>query len=60
MRNVYGVILIAVLIFASSVYAQRFTVSGVVTEAATGEVLIGANVYFPDLAIGAATNANGE
>ncbi|MGD8305381.1 MAG: TonB-dependent receptor [Ignavibacteria bacterium] len=60
MRKLYGVILIALLILTSSVYAQRYTISGVVTEAATGEVLIGANVYIPNLAIGAATDANGE
>ena len=40
--------------------AQEFTVSGVVTEATTGEVLIGANVYFPTLFTGAATNDKGE
>ncbi len=45
---------------SGSLFAQKFTVSGVVTDATTGEELIGANVYIPDLAIGAATDANGE
>ena len=35
------------------------TVSGVVTDAASGEVLIGATVYAPALGVGAATNAYG-
>ena len=45
---------------SSSLFAQQFTVSGVVTDATNGERLIGANVYFPDLNMGAATNENGE
>lgn len=43
-----------------SLFAQKFTVSGVVTDATAGDNLIGANVYIPDLAIGAATDVNGE
>jgi mRNA-degrading endonuclease HigB of HigAB toxin-antitoxin module len=45
---------------SGSLFAQQFTVSGVVTDATNGERLIGANVYFPDLNMGAATNENGE
>ncbi|MCH7774897.1 MAG: TonB-dependent receptor, partial [Bacteroidetes bacterium] len=45
---------------SGSLFAQKFTVSGVVTDATVGDNLIGANVYIPDLAIGAATDANGE
>ena len=37
----------------------RGVVSGVVTDAETGEVLIGATVFAPDLGRGAATNAYG-
>ena len=43
-----------------SLFAQTFTVSGVVTDATNGDLLIGANVYLPDLNTGAATNENGE
>ena len=43
-----------------SLFAQNYTVSGVVTDAKTGEYLIGANVYFPALQQGAATDANGS
>lgn len=39
--------------------AQEFTVSGTMTDAATGEVLIGANVYSPTLGKGATTNRYG-
>ncbi len=45
---------------SGSLFAQEFTVSGVVTDATNGDVLIGANVYFPDLNMGAATNESGE
>jgi hypothetical protein len=59
MNKIYRFILFAVLLFATSTYAQ-FTISGVVTEASTGDKLIGGNVYIPELALGAATDANGE
>ena len=45
---------------SGSLFAQQFTLSGVVTDATNGDKLIGANVYIPDLSIGAATNENGE
>jgi len=47
-----------VLILNVSV-AQTHKVSGVITDAATGEKLIGANVYITDLNVGAVTNAEG-
>ena len=40
-------------------YAQQFTVSGVVSDSQSGEVLIGATVYLPDLQTGATTNHYG-
>ncbi|WP_420456146.1 TonB-dependent receptor [Rubrivirga sp.] len=49
--------LLAVLL-AAPAYAQGVA-SGVVTDAATGEVLIGASVYAPALGAGTATNAYG-
>ena len=39
--------------------ARAVTVSGTVTDAATGETLIGATVYAPDLGRGVTTNAYG-
>lgn len=38
---------------------QKFTISGYVEDAATGEKLIGANVYIPSLDVGASTNNYG-
>lgn len=35
-------------------------IRGVVSDAATGEVLIGANVFFPDLNMGSSTDIDGE
>ena len=59
MNKIYKIILFVILLFATSTYAQ-FTISGVVTDASTGDKLIGANVYLPDEHIGAATDMNGE
>jgi len=60
MNKLYKIIFVMAILFSTSLYAQQYTVSGVVTDATTGDVLIGANVYFPDLNLGAATDANGE
>lgn len=60
MSKLYKAILIAVLLFSTSVFAVQYTVSGVVTDANTGEKLIGANVYLTGTSWGAATDANGE
>jgi hypothetical protein len=38
---------------------QKFTISGTITDANSNETLIGVNVYFPELKIGAATNEYG-
>lgn len=37
--------------------AQRVTLSGTIRDSKTGEVLIGATVYAPDLKTGTITNA---
>ena len=62
MSKLYTFFIFATLLLSTSLYAQTetYTVSGVVTDAATGERLVGANVYFPDLLTGAATTGNGE
>ena len=57
--------LTALLVFAAagaapaSAQDATFVVSGTVTDAETGEVLIGATVYAPGPGVGAATNAYG-
>lgn len=38
---------------------QKFTISGTITDAKSNETLIGVNVYFPELKIGATTNEYG-
>ena len=40
-------------------WAQRYTVSGYIRDAATGEALIGASLYFPRLRAGTTANAYG-
>ena len=59
MNKLYKIIFVMAILFSTSLFAQH-TVSGVVTDATSGDRLIGANVYFPDLNLGAATDANGE
>ncbi|MCB0795927.1 MAG: TonB-dependent receptor [Flavobacteriales bacterium] len=54
------VLLVSSLFLVGRVEAQeRFSVSGYVKDASTGEVLIGANVYIKELLKGTATNAYG-
>lgn len=48
------------LLFAGSVQAQTGTLSGTVTDATTGEELIGATVLITELGRGAPTNLSGE
>lgn len=47
------------LLFATFLYAQKFTISGYVKEKSTGESLIGANVYVKELNKGTTTNHYG-
>ena len=49
-----------VLLFLSTVaFAQTYEIKGTVEEAATGEALVGANVYLQGTAVGAATDVSG-
>ena len=41
------------------VSAQKYTISGYIKDASTGEVLIGASLYVPKLKMGAVTNSYG-
>lgn len=53
-------LLIILLIFSAvGVLAQQFSVSGFVRDEATGEPLIGATIYEPNLKLGTTTNQNG-
>ncbi len=56
-KNTY--LLLLLLAFASSAGAQTYTVSGYLRDAATGEALIGASLYFPRLRTGTTANAYG-
>jgi len=47
------------LVLSCSVSAQKYTISGYVKDASTGEVLIGASLYVPKLKVGAVTNTYG-
>ncbi len=59
MSKLYKAILITVLLFSTS-WAAQYKISGVVTDATTGDKLLGANVYLLGTSWGAATDANGE
>ncbi len=55
-----NIALIGVLLLSLTLSAQgNYTVSGYVTDAATGESLIGANVFEPSQSLGTSTNAYG-
>ncbi|RDK86829.1 outer membrane receptor protein involved in Fe transport [Marinirhabdus gelatinilytica] len=55
-----NLLLLGCLLFTALVFSQeRFTLSGVVSEAATGETLIGVNVIIPSLQTGTITNEYG-
>ncbi|MBK8722746.1 MAG: TonB-dependent receptor [Saprospiraceae bacterium] len=47
------------LIFAPNLFAQ-YNISGIIKDEVTGEFLIGASIYFPDLKSGTVTNSEGK
>ncbi|GAB4338709.1 MAG: TonB-dependent receptor [Calditrichia bacterium] len=47
------------LLFAGLSLGQPATLSGFVADSSSGEMLIGANIYFPELNIGASSNNQG-
>ncbi|MBO6573943.1 MAG: TonB-dependent receptor [Rhodothermales bacterium] len=53
------VFIVCMVAFGSNVQAQRFTISGVITDATNGETLIGANVHAVTAGTGTAANAYG-
>ena len=52
-------IIILTLIITNFIQAQNYKVTGTVRDETTGESLIGANIFIPDLNIGAVTNTEG-
>lgn len=52
--------LLLMLVFGVSMYAQQITIKGVVTEAANGEPIIGANIIEKGTTNGTITNFDGE
>ena len=59
MNKLYKLSVLVVLLLSTTLFAQRYTVSGVVKSAA-GEALIGANVFVEGTTTGAATDENGK
>jgi hypothetical protein len=53
------ILIISLLFFGFSVQAQKYTISGYVKDASTGEMLLGASVFVPKLKLGATSNAYG-
>jgi len=52
--------LVLMLMMSSALLAQKYSISGTVTSAQTGEKLVGANVYVKGTTMGAATDENGN
>ncbi len=59
MSKVYK-LFVLMLLFASTLLAQNYTISGTVTSSQTGENLVGANVYLKNTTMGAATDVDGN
>jgi hypothetical protein len=52
-------LLLVLLLLTCALPAQKVTLNGTITEAATGEALMGVNVYLTELGLGTVTNAYG-
>jgi len=48
------------MLITTTAFAQKYTISGTVTDASNGEKLIGANVFLKGTTIGVASDANGH
>lgn len=59
MRKFYFVLFYA-LLFSAISFAQNYSISGVVTSDASGEKLIGANIFVKGTTTGVATDLNGK
>lgn len=63
MRKSYYLKLLAVfsvMFFSTQIATAQFTVSGLVTDASTGEALVGITVFDSNTSTGTSTNINGE
>jgi hypothetical protein len=52
--------IVLMMLLTSALFAQTYTLSGVVTTTETGEKLVGANVYLKGTTLGAATDIDGK
>ncbi len=52
--------LVLMMLLTSALFAQSYTLSGVVTSKESGEKLVGANVYVKGTTMGAATDVDGK
>ena len=59
MRKLLLISILALHIFSTNIFAQVGKISGVVKDASTNEVLIGANVLIEGTTVGAAKNVDG-
>ena len=59
MYKIYKYAVLSLLFVSSVIFAQKYTISGKVTDDANGEKLVGANVFIKGTTIGAATKADG-
>ncbi len=59
MMKIYKTLVLMILL-SSALFAQSYTLSGVVTSKESGEKLVGANVYVKGTTNGAATDVNGK
>ncbi len=60
MAKIYKVLVMMLVLGSTLAFAQKFTISGVVTSSESGEKLLGANVYLQGTSVGAATDMDGK
>jgi hypothetical protein len=60
MTNIYKVLFMVIYIFSTLIFAQKFTITGLVTSKSSGEGLYGANVYLKGTDIGCNTDEHGK
>lgn len=60
LKNATKYVLMVMFLFLSQTAMAQFTVQGTVTDAESGEPLIGVNVFHPESQRGATTNSQGE
>ncbi|MFW6348121.1 MAG: SusC/RagA family TonB-linked outer membrane protein, partial [Cyclonatronaceae bacterium] len=60
MKRYFLSLLGSLFLLAGTLQAQEYTLSGTITDASSGEPLIGVNVFVPSLSSGTTTNIDGE